>query len=327
MRVAKTNRAGFGSATWCALVLALAVAGSAEAQTKPAVTWSPAYTGNYTHYGSTGRGISYVVIHTIEGTAGGAISWFKNSAAKVSAHYVVDYSGAITQMVADGDIAWHAGNYDYNRHSIGIEHAGYAGKDYWTDAEYRASAKLVRWACLTYGIPMDRSHVIGHIEVPGATHTDPGRYFKWDYFMGLVRDGSATPPPPSAGLSARTVATGSLNVRSGPGTGYSLVGTAGSGQSYMKISASGDWYKIYYKGGSAWFHGGYTSATAHGSAAKVTSSTLNVRTGPATSYAVAGTVSLDQLYYVVSTSSGWHKIWWGGGAYWIYGGYSTKVSF
>ena len=29
-------------------------------------------------------------------------------------------------MVAEQDIAWHAGNWDYNTRAIGIEHEGYA---------------------------------------------------------------------------------------------------------------------------------------------------------------------------------------------------------
>lgn len=333
---AMLTRAGFltrAGQVVLAVALLLVVANlPAFAEPKPAVTYSPAYSGNYTHYGSTSRGIHYVVIHDIEGTAAGAISWFKSSASHVSAHYVVDYSGAITQMVSDGDIAWHAGNYDYNTHSIGIEHAGYAYKDYWTEAEYVHSAALTRWICLTYGIPMDRSHIIGHVEVPLATHTDPGPYFKWDHYMALVKGtgggGSPPPPPPpSAGMVGDKVATSVLNVRSGPGTGYGIMGTVGSGQIYMRVTASGDWHKIYFKGNTGWCHSGYTSTVTSGSAAKVTTGTLNVRTGPSTGYGIAGSVHSGELYYIVTTSAGWHKVYWGGGAYWIYSGYTATVGF
>lgn len=311
-------------------LLWVAATGPAAAETKPATTYSPAYSGNYTHYGSTGRGIHYVVIHTVEGSAAGAVSWFKNPDAKVSAHYVVDYSGSITQCVSDGDIAWHAGNYDYNTHSIGIEHAGFTYKDYWTEAQYVASAKLTRWVCLTYGVAMDRSHIIGHIEVPGATHTDPGPYFDWDHYMDLVKGGGGStpaPPPPSAGLVGDKVTTGVLNVRSGPGTGYGILGTVGSGQIYMRVTASGDWHKIYYKGNTGWCYSGYTATISSGSAAKVSTGTLNVRSGPSTGYSIAGSAHSGEMYYIVTTSSGWDKIFWGGGAYWIYAGYTTTVGF
>ncbi len=315
-------------------VAALMASASALAETKPAVTFSPAYTGNYTHYGSTSRGITYVVIHTIEGTAAGAISWFKNPVSKVSAHYIVDYSGAITQMVPDGDIGWHAGNYDYNKKSIGIEHAGYAGKDYWTESMMVASAKLTRWACLTYGIAMDRKHIIGHIEVPGATHTDPGPYFDWDHYMALVKGGSSggggggvTPPPPtSSGLKGRKCTVASLNVRTGPSTSDGILGQVKSAQIYVSMTASGGWYKIWFKGNTGWCYGPYTAAVAGGTAAKVTIGALNVRTGPSTGYAVAGTTHSGEHYWVITSSSGWKKIYWGGGAYWVYGSYTGSVT-
>ena len=36
--------------------------------------------------------------------------------------------GLVTQMVPTKDMAWHAGNKSINKHSIGIEHEGYAIK-------------------------------------------------------------------------------------------------------------------------------------------------------------------------------------------------------
>ena len=43
----------------------------------------------------------------------------------------------MAQCVRDADIAWHAGNWKWNKHSIGIEHEGYAGRrGAWSDALY-----------------------------------------------------------------------------------------------------------------------------------------------------------------------------------------------
>ncbi|BCU81078.1 hypothetical protein JIR001_08610 [Polycladomyces abyssicola] len=156
----------------------------------PGALWVPANSGNYTtaNREADGNAINYVIIHTTEGSYAGTISWFQNPSAKVSAHYVIRSSdGAITQMVQNKDIAWHAGNWDYNVHSIGIEHEGYVNDPSWyTDTMYRSSANLTRWICDTYGIPKDRAHIIGHYEVPGATHTDPGPGWDWTYYMSLV---------------------------------------------------------------------------------------------------------------------------------------------
>jgi len=51
---------------------------------------------------------------------------------------------------------------------------------------YRASAALTAEICKRYGIPRDRRHIIGHVEIPGARHTDPGRFWDWNRYMALV---------------------------------------------------------------------------------------------------------------------------------------------
>ncbi len=314
-----------GSQRWMLSVVPVLLATAflslpAEAQTKPPTTGYPAASDNYTTV-SYNRSITRVVIHTIEGSAGGALSWFRNSSSNVSAHYVVAYSGQIYQCVADRNIAWHCGY--YNSSSIGIEHEGYAYRNYWTDAEYRASAALTRWACLTYGIPMDRSHIIGHYEVPYATHTDPGPYFNWTYYMSLVRGGSSSPPPATSTLKALQVNTDTLNVRSGPSTGYAIIGSVKSGQRYVASASSGGWWKIYYASGSGWCSGSYLSTLTGVTGMKVDTSSLNVRSGPGTGYSIVGSAALGNRYVQITTSSGWRKIWWGGGAYWVSGSYSS----
>lgn len=151
--------------------------------------WVPANSNNYTTANrDQDYPIKYIIIHVTEGSYSGAISWFQNSSAKVSAHYVIRSSdGEITQMVRHKDIAWHAGNWDYNTKSIGIEHEGYINNSsYFTEEMYKASASLTRYICDFYNIPKDRSHIIGHNEVPGATHTDPGSYWNWNHYMELV---------------------------------------------------------------------------------------------------------------------------------------------
>lgn len=154
----------------------------------PAI-WTPASSSNYTVANRpSDYPINYVIIHVTEGSYASAISWFQNPSAQVSAHYVIRSSdGQITQMVREKDIAWHAGNWDYNTRAIGIEHEGFVDDGSWfTDAMYRASAALTRNICDKYGIPKDRTHIIGHVEVPGSTHTDPGPYWNWTYYMQLV---------------------------------------------------------------------------------------------------------------------------------------------
>jgi hypothetical protein len=208
-----------------ATVSALGTVGVESTDYGPAA-WAPANSGNYTVANrESDYNINYVVIHVTEGSYAGSISWFQNPASKVSAHYIVRSSdGAITQSVREKDIAWHAGNWTYNTQSIGIEHEGFVSDSSWfTDAMYRSSAALTRNLTTKYAIPRDRSHIIGHVEVPSATHTDPGQYWNWTYYMQLVNG--------ITGIGSGTVSVsgGTLNVRSGPGTGYAVVGSLANG--------------------------------------------------------------------------------------------------
>ena len=57
----------------------------------------------------------YFVHYVATGTYQGAISWFKDPASQVSAHYVVRNSdGQVSQVVAEADRAWSQGVTLYN---------------------------------------------------------------------------------------------------------------------------------------------------------------------------------------------------------------------
>lgn len=158
-------------------------------------TWHGAHYNNYTNASRPGSNpINKIVIHVTQGSWSSAINWFNNASAGVSAHYTVRSSdGFIGQSVQEQDIAYHAGNWTYNQTSVGIEHEGYVSDPQWfTDAMYRSSAKLTAYLCKKYGIPIDRTHIIGHVEVPGTDHTDPGRYWNWTKYMDFVRSYAGT---------------------------------------------------------------------------------------------------------------------------------------
>lgn len=288
-------------------------------------TWNPAHSSNYTVLSS--RTIDRVVIHTIEGSAGGAISWFKNSASNVSAHYVVSFSGAVTQMVREKDKAWHCGN--YNTRAIGIEHEGYAYQNLWTEAEYQASAALTRNICNKYGIPKTRSYIIEHKEVPGATHTDPGPYFNWSYYLALVSGGSGSSGGGSGGTgtsspSVVNVTASSLNVRSS--AWGSILGQVNSGDKFVVRASSDGWYKINWKGQDAWISASYTTPVTSGTGMTVSTSVLNVRTGAGTSYSTVGTVTSGQKYVINSSSGSWKKFHFDTNLRWAHGDYMTTFS-
>jgi N-acetyl-anhydromuramyl-L-alanine amidase AmpD len=155
----------------------------------PSAAWAPASTANYT---ASNRPSTYpvnlVVIHVTQETFSDTIDLFQDPAHAAAAHYVVrSADGAIDQCVREHDVAWHAGNWDYNTRSIGIEHEGWVDDPSWfTTAMYHASAALTAEICTKYGIPKDRDHIIGHYQVPGTDHTDPGPNWDWVRYIRLV---------------------------------------------------------------------------------------------------------------------------------------------
>ncbi len=115
----------------------------------------PAHPSTYT----AGRGAyapQAIVVHYTggRGLAGGETAeangvYFSGGNRGASAHYFVDGSGEVVASVPEADTAWHAGNFNFNRMSIGIEVVS-DGSDF-TEGELRDLRELVqdirrRWA-------------------------------------------------------------------------------------------------------------------------------------------------------------------------------------
>lgn len=166
----------------------------------PAI-WDPASPSNYT--ASRSAAIGAVTIHTTQGSYAGTISWFKNPAAQVSAHYVIRSSdGQVTQMVRNAHTAWHVRS--HNSYTLGIEHEGYISNSSWyTTAMYNASSALVRNFCSKYSaikcssaysgsassgsvVLPDSVKIKGHQHYSGNDHTDPGIYWNWSRYYSLL---------------------------------------------------------------------------------------------------------------------------------------------
>lgn len=177
----------------------------------PNAIWVPASSCNYSS--RNGTQVTNVTIHYTSGTYAGAIAWFQNCNAGVSAHYVIrSIDGQVTQMVRESDKAWHVGV--ANGYTIGIEHEAYGDiASFFTPAMYASSAALVRDICARhpninplhtfYRDTLDNGMVLnaglhslggsaactqirGHQHFPSQTHTDPGPYWDWNYYYKLI---------------------------------------------------------------------------------------------------------------------------------------------
>ena len=152
---------------------------------------------------ANGIKITEIVLHTTEVSYEDTIKIFQKPG-NASAQYVMRASdGAVTQMVPNKDVAFGDGNYWSNLHSVQIEHEGYSarGADWYSDAAYRQTARLVRYLADRYGIPLDRQHIVGHDNVPAPSnqgiaeqHWDPGYAWDWSRFMRLLGAPVATGP-------------------------------------------------------------------------------------------------------------------------------------
>ena len=121
--------------------------------------------------GRQDKKISQIVIHwwgdpAANPTHDGVVGWFRSGGGNNSAHYVVS-AGRVTQMVADEDTAWHAGNWDTNLTSIGIEISPYA-----TEADKVEAGALINRLYAKYG----RLPLKGHKEVSNRPTACPGVY-------------------------------------------------------------------------------------------------------------------------------------------------------
>ncbi|MFF3320906.1 N-acetylmuramoyl-L-alanine amidase [Streptomyces sp. NPDC002889] len=149
-------------------------------------------------------GIDRVVIHVVQGSYRSALKVFKDPGHGAATHYVVRKDGHVAQLIRELDVAFHAGNRSFNERSIGIEHEGFVDRPAgFTDAMYRSSARLTAGICERYGIPVDREHIIGHVEVPGTDHTDPGPHWDWNRYVEMVREAG-----PAAREAAKAAAGG-----------------------------------------------------------------------------------------------------------------------
>ena len=144
--------------------------------------------------------VTMIVLHyTGMQSADEALERLCSAEAGVSAHYLIDEDGTVTQMVAEEHRAWHAGKSywrgitDVNSASVGIELVNpgheFGYRDF-PEAQIEALLPLLSDIKKRHGV--SRSNVVGHSDVAPARKTDPGERFPWER---LARHKLAIPAP------------------------------------------------------------------------------------------------------------------------------------
>lgn len=103
----------------------------------------------------------------------------------VSAHYIIDRDGSVTQLVDEGKRAWHAGaggwhdQGDINSRSIGIEviNPSLGHSLPYTEEQINALIELSQKIIKKYGILPH--NIIAHSDMAPTRKYDPGRLFPW----------------------------------------------------------------------------------------------------------------------------------------------------
>lgn len=139
----------------------------------------------------------------------------------------------------------------------------------------------------------------------------------------------------SAMAASRMVATGNVNLRTGPGTSYGIITYIPRGATVQASgTVSGSWVQVEYNGRTGYASGNYLTAagdettgapTATGSA--VTTADVNVRTGPGTAYSVVGYARRATTVPTTGRTSGnWTQVIWSGTARWISSSYLSAAA-
>lgn len=157
--------------------------------------------------------VEMIAIHDTEGDWDSSVATLQNDPGK-SVHYIIDFDGSrIGQFIPESYNGWHVGNSYFNNRMVGIEHVGVASVDDYHAEMYAASAVLVKDIAARHGVPLDRSHIVAHQEVPDGVnipessppcpdspgtciesgnyggaghHHDPGVYWEWCQYMEMV---------------------------------------------------------------------------------------------------------------------------------------------
>ena len=125
--------------------------------------------------------------------------------------------------------------------------------------------------------------------------------------------GGGNNPSNESPTGAVTVTTPiGVNIRSGPGTGYGVVGGLGYGARVSTYGSSSGWYRISggwisssYTSGSSGGGGGGSPESGYGTV--VAGTGLYVRSGPGTGYGIVSSLGYGAKVPLYSSSNGWYR--------------------
>lgn len=155
-----------------------------------------------------------------------------------------------------------------------------------------------------------------------------GKGYISSQYVSLLNDGGTEDPeppispeiPPSENKKMGKVeVSSSLNMRSGPGSSYSIIGVLRNNDSVEIIDEFNGWYEVIFNGKKGYASKQYISIVGNdnnsgndnedkiGTVVGISTS-LNVRKGPGSNYQVIGNLLLGNKVSIISEENGWYKI-------------------
>lgn len=144
-------------------------------------------------------------------------------------HFMVTYDGTIFQGT-DETIQGEHVSYR-NQNNVGIALFGNFDEETVPSAQFNAAADITAWVASNYDIPLDREHVLGHKEWGTDDKSCPGANLlpRLEELVELAGDEAPPTGPEPEEPNGTTLDGGPFNLRSGPGTDYSIAGSLESG--------------------------------------------------------------------------------------------------
>lgn len=273
--------------------------------------------------------------------------YFNNNNVYASAHFIVGLEGEIYYAVPMNEIAYTSNS--ANSYSIGIECATTGKDDHYSDKQYKALVQLVSWLCEYYKLN-PKNDIIRHYDVtkkicPRYFVNNPSKFtqFKIDCYnlkAGKIKTGDIKNCTNGKGEITKVPGTSidkvtetkvsqtglvnatSLNVRSGPGTNYSKIGSLKNNTKVTIVAkCSNGWLKIKYNNGYGYVSGRYidninnvsTNPTKwkngdYNCKVKATAN-LNLRTGRGTNYSIIHTIPKGTIFEIGYVKDNWGSTW------------------
>lgn len=147
-----------------------------------------------------------------------------------------------------------------------------------------------------------------------------------DWRMAMDNEYRWPTEPRSTALRALRVDVATLNVRSGPGTGFPIIGQLRRGQVYFTAERSNGWYRIRYDERTGWCPAAYATEVRGVTGVRITT-LVNARTSPSFANNILGLARPGSRFCQVATRGSWRQIWYRGQAAWIWGRYGAPFGW